>query len=159
MIYFFGYGADRDPEMMEAIIGRRPRGQGASIAGFELGIQSFGDIPSKARKIIQQSWDHRFQSYVIRPAKDMHAVVTGTMWELTPSERKLIDNWELTGLWYDVFLIAKGAPHPMQMELQIIQDQPIRHLVDGKHYKTFLNSKEKMFEVATRCRHEYLKNN
>ncbi|HSA83630.1 MAG TPA: gamma-glutamylcyclotransferase family protein [Patescibacteria group bacterium] len=157
MIYFFGYGADRDPELMEAIIGRKPQGEKTTISGFELCIQSLADIPSKAQRIIRQSWDHGFHSYVIRPAKDMHSIVSGMMWELSPLERKLIDNWELTGLWYDVFFISKGAPHPMQMELQIIQNQPIRHIVDGTHYKTFLNDKNKMIETATRIRLDYLK--
>jgi len=159
MIYFFGYGADRDADMMKAIVGRVPKGEKAVISGFELCIQSFNDVPFKARKIIAKSWDHSFKSYVIRPVLDMNSVVTGTMWTLTPLERKLIDNWEITGLWYDVFFFTKEAPDKMQMEIQIVQDQPIRHIANGKRYKTFLNSREKMLETANFLRLEYLKNN
>lgn len=159
MIYFFGYGADRDPEMMKAIVGRVPKGEEAAISGFELCVQSLADVPFKAQQIIKQSWDHSFKSYAIRPARDMTSVVTGTMWELTPRERKLIDNWELTGLWYDVFFIAKGAPHPVNIELQIIQNQPIRSIENGRHYKTFLNTKDKMIDAANRLRLEFLKKN
>lgn len=159
MIYFFGYGADKDADMMKAIVGRVPKGEKATVSGFELCIQSLADIPYAAQKFVKQSWNHSFLSYAMRPAKDMESVVTGTMWELTPLERKLIDNWELTGLWYDVFFIAKSAPHPVNIELQIIQNQPIRSIENGKHYKTFLNSKEKMLETANKLRIEYLKNN
>src|SRR5258705_13879559 len=107
MIYFFGYGADKDASMIEAIVGRKPKGEKATISGFELCVQSLSDVPFPAQKIIKRSWteDDHFKSYVIRPAKRMDSVVTGTMWELTPLERKLVDNWEITGLWYDVFFL------------------------------------------------------
>ena len=51
-IEFFGYGTDRDPKMMKAVIGRVPKGYPATIEGFELCVQSWNEIPEEAKKII-----------------------------------------------------------------------------------------------------------
>jgi len=159
MIYFFGYGADKDADMMKAVIGRVPKGEKAAVSGFELCVQSLADLPFAAQKIVKRSWDEsdHFKSYAIRPSKNMDSIVTGTMWELTPFERKLVDNWELTELWYNVFFLTIEASKKIQVEIQVINDQQIRRIINGKRYKTFLNSKKKMLETATQCRLEYLK--
>src|SRR6185369_880419 len=123
MIYFFGYGADKDADMMKAIVGRVPKGEKATISGFELCVQTLADLPFKAQQIVKNSWDHSFRSYALRASKNMNSTVEGMMWELSPLERKLIDNWEITGFWFDVFLMNLEAPRKMQLEIQVIQDQ------------------------------------
>lgn len=156
-ILYFGYGANRDPEMMKAIIGRMPDGEEAKISGFELCIQHWQEMTDKVRQGLTGSWDEHFRSYILRPAIRQPKPVVGKVWHLTPLERKLIDNWEMTGIWYNIFLLEYFNPQRIQVEIQVVNDPQIKQSVSGSRYKTFLNRKAKMLRVAKRCRQYYLK--
>ncbi len=155
-VQYFGYGANRDPAMMAAIIGREPEGSPAKLSGFELGIMKWPEIPEKARNMLKGSWDESFRSYGVRPTGNQAKAVVGHVWKITRAERRLIDNWELTGEWYKVFTLQyELAPNKEeQIEIQVIEE-PIRQIVSGRRYKTFLNDKKKMMKVAAACREQY----
>lgn len=155
-IKYFGYGANRDPEMMAAIIGRRPRGILGTLPNYELRIQTWPEIPQRVRKLLV-NWDERFRTYCIKPKKE--AGVAGVMWHITRKERKLIDHWEINGLWYEsanvVVLQADGKA--IRAETEVMGRLPARLRTDGLKYRTFLNPKNKMLEAARRDRKEALR--
>ncbi len=159
LIEFFGYGTDRDPEMMKTIIGRLPKGYPATIEGFELCVQSWDEIPEEARKILSPPWDNNFKSYVLRPTLKQNKRVRGTVWLITPQERKLIDNWELVGKWYHVFVLRINTHDnlPKQIEIQVIYDQNIKKVVHGEYYRNYIASKSKILDLAEKARSDYLK--
>lgn len=157
-VQYFGYGANRSPEMMEAIVGRLPEGYPAKISGFELCVETWQDIPEHARRMLSNSWDPTFRSYCVRPSGNLRSSVKGIVWKITREERRLIDNWELTGTWYKVFVLQYqlSKEEAVQIEIQVIEDPNVKKVFSGNRYKTFLNSKRKMLEVARKTRESYL---
>lgn len=95
--YFFGFGADREDVMLEAIIGHTPKVIGTAILpGYALCIQKLSDIPetgNNPREILRNAWGDTFVSYCID--KQQGAAVHGTLFEVTVKERVMIDIWEL----------------------------------------------------------------
>lgn len=158
-VQFFGYGANRDPDMIRAIIGRLPEGYPAVLQGFELCIQTWEEIPERARKILSYSWDESFRSYALRPTRKFSEKVKGVIWLISREERRLIDNWELNGIWYHVYLLKflKPAGQISEIEIQVVNDPNIKKKVNGIFYKNFLNDKEKMLQVAEKVRRIYLR--
>jgi len=157
-VQYFGYGANRHPTMMKAIIGRVPEGYPATISGFELCIQNLGQMPPDVQKILSPPWDETFRSYILRPASSYHPKpIRGMVWKLTPEERKLIDFWEMTGIWYKKFVLAYQKPDEnVQIEIQIVDDQPVAEVLHHRKYKSYLNNKRKMWNVAMKLRERYL---
>ena len=153
-ILFFGYGANRDQDMIKAILGRKPHGEPATLSGFELCIQTWNEMNSPTQNILKNSWGKTFKSYVIRPAISAATSVRGMIWHITSKERKLIDFWELTGTWYLVSLLK--LPHPdlgqITIELQIVNNPNIKNVSNGLHYRNFLNPKYKMLQTARKSR-------
>ena len=94
---FFGFGANHDDAMIEAIIGRRPRNLGkVTLHGYELCVQKLEDITDRGanpRAILSEAWGDDFESYVIRENRD--SKVIGTLYEMTRRERVMVDIWEL----------------------------------------------------------------
>lgn len=62
---YFGYGANRDPEMMEALLGRIPEGRPAKLFSHRLYIQPWEEIPVEVRKELTPPWDTAFKSYIV----------------------------------------------------------------------------------------------
>lgn len=153
-IEFFGYGTDRDPEMIKAIIGRIPEGYPSTIEGFELCIQSWEEMTPEVRNILSPPWDKNFRSYVLRPTLKPNSKVRGMVWLITPHERKLIDNWELVGKWYQVFLLKLNTSTdiPREIEIQVINDSSIKKVVNGEYYKNYLCDRKKILDLAEKLR-------
>jgi len=154
MIQYFGYGANRDPEMMKAIVGRVPQGTFATVSDFELCIQDWPCLLPKVQEMLTPSWDTNFKSYVLRASTNASTrKVRGMVWNITKEERHMIDNWELTGEWYHVFTLQFGD---IQLEIQVIDNQPVEKVVMSPIYKTFLNDKKRMIKTAERARQWYI---
>lgn len=153
-ILYFGYGANKSADMVNAIIGRTPDGFPFTLDGYELCVQSWKHIPPKARAILAGPWDEKFRSYSIRKAENN--AVSGMVWLITKKERAHVRNWELIGKWYQEKRLrvvnAQGKVHVIITE--IIEDQGIPKAHDNLNYPAFLNSKKKMLEVAAKCREE-----
>ncbi len=137
MVFYFGYGANKDIEMIEAIVGRRPESEKAVLKDFELCIQNWEEIPEKAKEDLKKVWNKKFRSYVIKPSKGKE--VAGTLWNITEQEHKHIAKWEMHNMWYE----------------------PVKIKVNGKkaitevfhfNYNAYLNDKNKMLEVARKTR-------
>lgn len=148
-ILYFGYGANSSPDMIEAIIGRRPSGSWAKLMDYELFIQDWQDIPEGNRKILQQNWGQDFKSYCIRP-KEGKAVV-GQIWIITKLERGLIKEWEF---WYTPIMVKLEIENGkvVDAETEMIDNQKIGYSANGERYDAFLNDKELMLSVARSTR-------
>jgi len=166
---YFGYGANKTPEMMKAITGNSQLvGEPAVLSGYDLGIQRFDQIPDKVlsgsmlpaspREIIRGAWKdpEKFETYVIKPGE---SAVDGTVWELTDVERELVRNWELVGDWYKEIMAKVRLEDGTKIEIQteILGDgQGVDRLVDGLIYPPFLNDIREFEGVANRVREETL---
>jgi hypothetical protein len=156
-IFYFGYGANRNASMMKAIVGRVPDGFEAQVSGFDLCIQTWNEMSETVQKFLTPSWTKKFRSYVLRPSNDSSHVVHGHIWRLTRKERKLIDNWEMTNVWYNIFVLSVCENDKCaHVEIQVVYDTNIKKTVNGKRYRTFLNSPRKMLKVASQCRRNFL---
>ncbi|GEM_PF-1822960 len=104
-IHYFGYGAMANPAIMEALLGRLPKGDDrGKLNGWSLAIQNLAhlpDVPMKhdeveinPRTLMRQEWGDHFRSYTI--VRNGAGTVYGTVWSyLTPQERELLREWEL----------------------------------------------------------------
>lgn len=155
-ILYFGYGANRDGDMMEAIIGRKPDGYPAILENYELCVQVWEEIPEKVRKIISGYWGLDFRTYCIRQAKGK--AVYGMVWFITKKERELVGNWELERFWYEPVTVEVTGKDGIEksVQSQAINSLKIKRAVDGEHYPIFLNNKKKMFAAAKSERDGYL---
>jgi len=153
LIYYFGYGANVDADMLEAIIGRRPEGKLAKLKSFELCVQHWHEIEEKVRNLLAKYWNESFRSYSIRPAESEE--VQGIVWEITEQEHKRIGKWELHKLWYmptKVFVESEGRI--VEAMTEIINDKSLRTALEihGESCPVFLNDKNKMLNTARKER-------
>lgn len=166
-VLYFGYGANRDPRMIEAITGNKNLvGKPAVLKDWELCVQRFDQIPSEIipsapapfspQDAVRRSWNEDFSTYVIRPAKGKE--VHGTMWELTPQDRELLRDWELIDFgWYKgVSVEIETEDGKLQVQTEVLGDgQGIDRVVDGQDYPTFLNELTDFQRNAEQSRKEY----
>lgn len=169
-ILYFGYGANSQREMMEAITGNKNLvGQPGVLKGFKLCIQRMDQVPDSVfpdspapvspKKILKESWGKDFEAYIIKLGADKDEVF-GTVWELTPQERELVRDWELIDFgWYKDFkgkaVTVDGKTVDIQTE-GLREGQEIDREVDGKNYPPFLNRFEDFQRVAEKARREFL---
>ncbi len=156
-VLYFSYGTLSSSEMMKAIIGRKPKGIRAKLDNYELCVQKWKEIPSSAKRILRENWDSKFLSYFIRPEKGK--TIFGKVWYLTKQEKKLVENWELIGLWYHSIKVRVRdyRGHVIKAESYMIDDKNIKHVVKGRNYRLFLNERIKMLKVAAKARENMLK--
>lgn len=151
-MFYLGYGANSDQDMINAITGRVLSGQKAHITGFELCVQKLENVPEIPRKILKRAWGDSFESYVI---KEGLGRVYGTLWEMTTIDRDHISKWELIPEgWYtpvNVEAILEDGSK-VRSATEMIVDQTVNRVVDGKNYKTYLMDKRKMIASARVCR-------
>lgn len=169
-ILYFGYGANSQREMMEAITGNKNLvGQPGILEGFKLCVQKINQVPDSVfpnspaavspKQILKESWGDDFETYIIKPGKETDEV-KGTVWELTPLERELVRDWELVDFgWYKDLkgeaVTADGKIVDVQTE-GLREGQEIDREIDGKNYPPFLNRLEDFQRVAEKSRKEYL---
>lgn len=172
-ILYFGYGANSQREMMEAITGNKNLvGQQGILRGFKLCIQKMDQIPDSAfptspaqispKKIIEENWGPEFETYMIKPG-EVTDEVAGTVWELTPLQRELVRDWELVDLgWYKDMKGKAVTKDGKEVEIQtegFREGQEVDREINGKEYLPFLNRVEDFQRVAEKSRREYLDRN
>lgn len=169
-VLYFGYGANSQREMMEAITGNKNLvGKPGILRGFKLCVQRMDQIPDSVfpnspapvspKQIIKENWPDSFETYMIKPA-DVTDEVMGTIWELTPQERELVRDWELVDFgWYKDM---KGRAETLDGQTVNVQTEGFREgqevdrEIDGEDYKPFLNPLTDFQRVAEKSRKEYL---
>lgn len=168
-ILYFGYGANSQREMMEAITGNKNLvGQPGVLRGFKLCVQRMDQVPDSVspnspvrvspKQILKDSWPDSFETYIIKPGNKVDEV-TGTVWELTPLERELVRDWELVDFgWYEDIKAKALTQDDKKVDVQtegFREGQQIDREVDGKNYTPFLNRLEDFQRVAKKARQEY----
>lgn len=171
IIKYFGFGTNRDMEMMAHMIDRENLvGEPGRLFGYELCIQKakqFRDIiPENSpldispRTIIMNTWGPDFEMYVSRPNPD--GVIYGTIWDITSEEFELVREWELVdyGAQEDVKGLAinyKGET--IEVITQSFLKPPIPEIdrvVTGDDYEPYIAPKEAMLKRADEVRLVYL---
>ncbi len=145
MIRYFGAGANRDAEMMEAIIGRRPEGQPATLHGYDLAVQYWSDINEDVKsRLTLWSAEDNFRTYFIRRSEGKS--VKGMVWYITEDERRLVENWEF---WYTPITenVVLEDGQTVEASAEMIEDYKSASVAES-NYPVFLNDKGKMIEVA-----------
>ncbi len=155
-IFYFGYGANAFSDMMNAIIGRRPKGYPTKLENYALYVQQWNEIPQKAQNALK-SWGPEFSSYIAVPLKG--AYLWGTCWSVTQAERDIVGDWEYHHIWYTpikVKVLNKAGKKVLAQTEMIPKYTPKgQKPITSKRYKAFVANKAKMLRVAVKSRKEY----
>ncbi len=153
-VYYFGYGANSQRDMVRAITGTDPEEIGRAVAyNYGMGVQTLSDIPTNPRTILRHGWGDGFKSYVMT-RRFLHRTY-GTLWLISQQARKRIDHWELSDLgWYDrAFVTVRlvGTTRFIHCETQVIpSNQHINHWVRYKNYHPWLQPPEDFARAANK---------
>lgn len=170
LVTYFGYGANRDPRMIAAILGKQENelvGREGVLVGYELAVQTLAEIPGEVssgapkqtspRDILRDAWGEDFQSYVVRPNPEGR--VAGVAWQLTPDEVERMKDWELLDFgWHEMHNTYARTDECESMAViteAVSTAEPVDRLVDGIDYPSFLDDVGKFQEIADRVRREY----
>lgn len=167
MIRYFGYGSNKDLDMMVHMVGRQNlKGEPGKLLDFELCVQKINQIrdkkPVSPREIVRDGFGDSFELFVARQKPG--AEIKGTIWELTPEELELVKNWEMTELGMQEEINAKAVDssgNTIDVETQAVIDPPpeIDRVISDPDYDPYVVTKEKMLSVADGVREDYLKKN
>lgn len=171
IVNYFGYGTNRDLEMMQVMIGRdKIEGTPGKLIGYELCIQKLEDIPGEVlenapdklspHKIIRGAFGDSFELYITRPNAD--AVVHGMIWKITGAEYEMVREWELLdfGMQEDMKATAMNVDGEIINVVthgSLSKDVAINRCVEGDDYDDYIAPKDKMLEVSARVRKDYMK--
>jgi hypothetical protein len=160
--YYFGYGLESVPEVMEAIVGRTLVTElGVKAVGMQLAVQDLDQIPEvpseelgglSAQQIIASSWqkhtDAPFSSYTLRSSENRGDLVSGTLYEFGMEDALKVVDWDLAApnlndarwrYWDHLLELADGRK---VMTLTVGDDQPVDRIVNGEDYNPFLNDRD-----------------
>ena len=162
-INYFGYGVMASPTLIKTLLGRIPKYKKATLHDFGIFIENWKDIPEDVKDILANYWSSRdkFRSYSIKRKKGK--VVAGKVWQVTPEERRVIDEWDVTHrLWYHPFMVEvqlkNGGNCFAETEAIFTSDSEIEYISDSRSYPFFLNDREKMFYVAAKLNNFFSRN-
>jgi hypothetical protein len=170
-LLYAGYGANRDLEMITAIVGDAPKVVGSvAIQGVELCVQTQDQItrdisdtapaPLSPKQVIDRAWGEKsgFETYAIRPQQS--SSVNATLFELTQMQRDLIAEWELVEFgWYNqmsVSVVLEDGSQVQAVTEGFAEGQDVDRVIDGNNYETFLADPVAMFSTAEKARLDYL---
>lgn len=160
--FYFAYG-ERTPEVMEAIIGRRPDMEAATLPKYVLGVQHAYEMPELVQKILGTNRTsvemEKFLAYVVMPEPDLE--VEGCVAEVSQEELALLDNWDIEGLWLtrhnqrEVY-VGNRAVFASVHALEIVRVMPAAEYFDSGEFPKFLNDPQRTIEIAQISRHAFL---
>jgi len=169
MISYFGYGTNRDHDMMAAMIGRTNlSGANGIILNYELVIQNLEHIPDKVlstapvarspREIMRAALGGNAKLYIIRPKSG--AITYGTIWQITQEEYEMVRDWELLdfGMQEDMQVMAQKETDEEIIAQTHGSNDPNLSMsiaIDGRNYDDYVVPKEKILEMARRVNNEF----
>lgn len=165
-LFYFGYGQNSSPEMMQAITGKYENdlvSYETELDGYELCIQTINDLPPISQSIIRKAWSDgvdSFRSYVIRPKEG--SKVKGRVYVLSEEEREMVKNFELVDFgWHneeniEVLSVSKIGKIKAETEVLGVSQTVSDVEVDGLNYEPFLNPKDMSIRIAESAREEFL---
>jgi hypothetical protein len=167
--YYFGYGLEALPDVMDALLGRSVTAElGVCAIGQQLVVQEIDQIPDQPteqlggkspQEIVTNVWrqytDVPFAAYSVRPTEARSSLVTGTLYEIDAEDALRLKEWSLMlpferlpggGFFWPGW---KSWDHNIELvdgrnveTLTIDEQQPIDRVVDGTNYDPFLLDKE-----------------
>lgn len=168
-IPYFGYGTNRDHDMMAAMIGRNNlSGVKGIIFDYELVIQNLEHIPDKIlptapvarspREIMKTALGDNAKLYIIRPKPG--AITYGTIWQITPEEYEMVWDWELLdfGMQEDMQVLGQtetGKKITVQTHGSNDPNLPMGIAITGEDYQDYVVPKEEILETARRVNKEF----
>lgn len=169
IIPYFGYGTNRDHDMMAAMIGRdNLSGVRGIIFDYELVIQNLEHISDKIlptapvarspREIMKTALSDNAKLYIIRPKSG--AITYGTIWQITPDEYEMVRDWELLdfGMQEDMQILGQtetGEKTTVQTHGSNDPDLPMSIVIEGGDYQDYVVPKEKILETARQVNKEF----
>ena len=169
MLSYFGYGTNRDHDMMAAMIGRNNlSGVKGIIFDYELVIQNLEHISDtvlptapvarSSREIMKTALGNSAKLYIIRPKAG--AVTRGTIWQITPEEYEMVRDWELLdfGMQEDMKVLAQtetGEKITAQTHGSNNPNLPMAITIEGDDYEDYIVPKEDILETARRVNKEF----
>lgn len=170
MLAYFGYGTNRDHDMMAAMIGREAiEGVKAYVPDYELVIQNLEHIsdtvlptapfPASPRKILGDALGEEAKLYIIRPS--IGEKTYGTVWYMSPEEYEMVRDWELLdfGMQEDMtteaVILETGEKISVQTHGSTNPQLPMDHMVSGEAYEDYIVSKDRILETARRVNKEF----
>ena len=167
-VFYFGYGANRTPEMMSWITGKDDfEGKLVILEGWNLCIQRLDQVPKVViststgprhlQEHLREAWGDDFETYVIKPGKNK---VMGTLWEIELGNRELVKNWERVGFWYKEVKVKVKTESGEQIKAVsecLGDNQTVDRKVDGLDYEPFLLPREAFRIRAEGARQGYFK--
>lgn len=165
--YYFGYGLEFDPEVMEAIVGHPLIMElGVMAVGKQLAIQELDQIPEipsdelggrSAQQIVANAWkkytDKPFSSYTLRNSENRGDMVEGTLYVLGMEDALALVEWDIASpklkdaawrYWDHGVELVDGR---QVMTLCVGYDQEVDRVVPGTEYDIFLNDKHATMSV------------
>jgi hypothetical protein len=169
VVKYFGYGTNRDHDMMAAMIGRDNLvGESGKLLGYDLCIQKMEHIPDVvltnapvaiSPKTIVSQFGPEFELYIVRP--NSNGITYGTIWDISPEEYDLVREWELLdfGMQQDLppaeAVNEKGEKITVTTHGSLDPALPIDRIVTGDNYEDYLIPKADILRVAVEARRQY----
>lgn len=172
--YYFGYGLESVPEVMDSILGRSVTAElGVTAVKQQLVVQEIDQVPDKPteqlggkspQQVLAEAWrqhtDVPFSSYALRPTEARSSVVGGTLYEIDLEDAHRLTRWDILlpfergesgktlwpgwRVWDRAIELADGRKVET---LTIDQEQAIDRVVDGIGYNPFLNDRQTTLRV------------
>jgi len=165
--YYFGYGLESVPEVVERIVGRHliyePR---VRATGEQLAVQDFDQVPNNPiadlgnrspQQVLIDSWarftDNPFSAYTLRQSSNRGDFVEGTLYELDMDSALALNDWNMVNpdwgnnawrYWDHGITLSDGR---RVSTLTVGDDQEVNHVVSGIDYEPFLNDHTATLQV------------
>lgn len=104
--YYFGYGSEADPDVMDAILGRSVVAElGVKAVRLQLVLQRLQQINAtpheelggkSAQELLRDTWGESFSAHVLR-AGDQKDTVWGTLYEIGMDDAEALAYWNIAG--------------------------------------------------------------
>lgn len=169
IIPYFGYGTNRDHDMMVAMIGRdNLSGVKGIIFNYELVIQDLEHIPDRTlstapaprspREIMRTALGDNAKLYIIRPKSG--AITYGTIWQITPEEYEMVRDWELLDFGMQEDMRVSGQTETsekitVQTHGSNDPNLPMSEIIKGEDYQDYIVPKGEILETARRVNKEF----
>lgn len=165
--YYFGYGPESVPEVVEAIVGHPLKVElGVVAVRQQLAIQELDQTPKtvsqelgglSVQQILGTSWkkhtEKPFSSYTLRPSENRGDVVNGTLYELGMEDALALVDWDFASpslkeaVWHQWDHGVTLADGRQVMALTVADNQAVDRAVSGTDYDPFLNDRDVTMRV------------
>lgn len=146
-INFFGYGAYRNQERLEQVLGHEiSGGVGAQLTGYQLAYQLLNDIPEPPREILRSVWGEGFRAYTLKSNPD--GLVVGRLWQILTKDIPAIKEWEFDGQWRELIQVSVKASDGSEFTAytdKALDKFMIHGNADGLNYQDLINERQPLF--------------